>query len=134
SGIHAAWGIGAVGRRGAASAARAHPAVSASGSNVFTVKSAADDGGSDTLRSVVAAAAQSAPAVVNFDPSLAGQTINLVCGRLVYIVVLQNPITLGNVPCWINVPAGVSIDGQSNNIAISGSGMTQIFTLNGNNR
>jgi hypothetical protein len=48
--------------------------------SILTVTSAADDGSAGTLRAVIGAA--SSGATINFDPSLAGQTITLTGGEL----------------------------------------------------
>ncbi|MBD3636192.1 MAG: gliding motility-associated C-terminal domain-containing protein [Crocinitomicaceae bacterium] len=76
-----------------------------------TVVTNINDSGVGSLRAAVNGA--SPGEVITFDPSLAGQTITLTSGELL----LVNSIT---------------VNGENNNITISGGGLSRIFHVNGN--
>jgi hypothetical protein len=77
--------------------------------STLTVTSAADDGSAGTLRAEIAAAVSGD--TINFDPSLAGQTITLTSGELA-------------------ITKSLDIEGLgANQLAVSGNGASRVFDI-----
>ena len=96
-----------------------HPATTGMTPQTLTVTTALDDNSAGSLRGLLATAG--AGTTIYFSPSIAGSTITLAyCPSGV------------SQQCGLIVPAGVTIDGQTNHITIDGAKAYRIFQISGN--